>query len=239
MAVFLTYGAYRHDDNEVTVSIQRQAIDSGNGRYIGVSETWTVNGRLYADSQVALRLRVLALEAAYSRWGLDLVLYGDGNIVLHELRNRNSTTGVRIVNPISFPDGTGAQYSTFRDYSFTASAEYPVGTGLVLRDFQESITRSGGHRRLVALECAVGPADVQVVAQRTAYRVQQSGSAVAFRGRPLPQPPYWPQWLETETVTEIAPQRANGELSGAGVQWSYSFVSPVPLVGAPATFPGG
>lgn len=238
MAVYLQYGAYRHDDFEVTVSIQRQAIDAGGGRYVGVTETWNVTGRLYADDPAALRLRVLALEAAYATWHRDLVLYGDNNLVLHELRNRGSTTGVKIVVPISYPDGTGAQYSTFRDYTFTATADYPVGNGLVLRDFQESIRRSGGHRRLVALECAVGPADVQVVCQQTAYRVAQSGSATAYRGLPSAPPPYWPQWLESADVVDVAPQRANGELSGAGVQWNYTFVSPVPLLGAPATFPG-
>jgi hypothetical protein len=238
MAVYLKYGAYRHDDNEVTVSISRSAIDSGNGRYIGVAHRWSITGQLLADTQAELATKVQLLESAYARWNRDLVLYGDGDRVLHALLNAGSTTGVRITDPVSYPDGTGAQWSTFRDYTIGATAEYPVTTGFVLRSFSEAISRSGGHPRIVALECVNGPADIQMVAQRTAYRVQQSGSATAFRGKPTPPPPYWPAFLESSTVTEIAPQFQNGELTDAGVQWSYSFVSAAPLLGAPASFPG-
>jgi len=238
MGCVLRYGAYTHDENEATVSIQRSAQESGGGRYISVRHDWTVTGQLQADTQAELRTKVARLEAAYAVWNRDLILTGDNNLVLHALYNAGSTTGVRVLQPPSYPVGEGAQYSTFRDYTIAVSAEYPVGSGFVLRDFQESIRRSGGHRRIVALECAVGPPDIQEVCQITAYRVVQSGSATAFRGKPNPQPPYWPQWLENADVAEIAPQFANGELTGAGVSWTYTFVSNVPLLGAPATFPG-
>lgn len=188
----------------------------------------------------ALMVAVRAMESAYSVWYRDLGLY-DGSTVLMSLPNRGSLTGVKIVRPPAIPRGEGAQLTTFLDYTITATADYPAGSGTgLLRSFSETLAFSGGGPRRAVLECVNVPPQEQVLTAYTAYRATQTGQAVGMFAYPPVPAPLFPGKLEVALQPAFgSPKLRNGVYTDFPVSWSYSFVSATPLVGFPNRWPSG
>lgn len=238
--MIVRYGSYSHADAECTVAVSQSALENDAGQYYARRVTWTITGRLQADTPAALAAALVALELAYSVWYGDLGLF-DGNTMVMGLLNGGSLTGVKIVQPPSYPSGEGAQLTTFLDYVIVATADYPAGAGQnLLKSFTETLAFSGGGPRLAAVECVNVPPQEQVLALYTAYRATQTGQAVGMYGYPPVPPPLFPGKQEVAgQPTFSSPRLRNGVYVDWPVSWSYSFVSATPLVGLPNRWPAG
>lgn len=238
--MYLRYGNYQTADSEVSVTILREAQVNEAGQPYALRHTWDITGTIFGDDTAAVVANLLALERAFAVWGLDLALIDSNGTVCHAMPSGGSLTGVRITRPPSYPKGDGAELSTFRTYAITATCDYPYGIGVTnpLKSFTESLAFSGGGPRRVVVECAIGPPQVQIVNQFTVFRAVQSGSAIGMYGYPpIPQPIFPAALAEAGQPAFTAPQLRNGVYVDFGVQWSYRFESPIPLVGLPNQWP--
>lgn len=233
--MYLKFGDYRHDDHEVTVSIDAQALNNDDGDRYLTAWTWRIAGRKEADTFSALMASLRALETAYQDWDKDVRLHAADGTVVHELTTGNSVSGVRVLSPVHYPVGEGAQASTFRDYAVVVGAEYQDGPGAnPLRSFQETLSFAGGGPVRDVVECVDAPAQEQVLRRHSAYRATQSGTAVGLTDYPFFPPPLFPDKLQfAPQVTRGSPRLRNGEYTDWPVSWSYTYVSGTPLVGLP------
>jgi hypothetical protein len=239
--MILRYGSYNSDSNECSVVISRDAVMNDAGQPYALRHTWNINGTIFGDDTSAVVTALLALERAFAVWGLDLSLLDSSGNVCHSMPSTGSLTGVKIIRPPSYPQGDGAELSTFRNYEIIATCDYPYGLGQVtnpLKSFVETLAFSGGGPRRMVVECAAGPPQPQVLNQFTAFRATQTGSAVGMFGYPPIPPPIFPAAL----VENGQPTFTGGQLRGGvyvdfGVSWNYRFESASPLAGFPNQWP--
>lgn len=108
----------------------------------------------------------------------------------HQINLNDTIDGIRVVAVPNYPDGAGAEYTTFRNYAITVEASVKTGqndSGLVY--FMEEVETSGGRPRDIIVETMNTAPIIQRTAQRTAYIVSQRGRAIGLDGYP-PAPPY-------------------------------------------------
>ncbi len=241
--MFLKYGSYTHSANEVSVAISRTPRYDEHDRILSMIERWEIDGRLAADTQAALTTAINALEAAYETQGQNVGLYLDDGTTLtsHAITSADTIGGVRVVEGPSYPDGRGAEYSTFRNYRIALEAETDIAPGNTLLFWEERIETTGGGGRFVMLQTLTGSPQKQIVAQATPYRAIQSGRAVGYGAYPLPASPLWPasEHVDQRQVGRRSPRRRGptGQASYEEweVVWSYSFEDVAPLIGFPST----
>ena len=241
--MYLKYGAYRHADNEVSVAISKEGLFTQAGIARGTRERWTVAGRLQATDQASLTTAINTLAAAYSIQGQDLALYRDNDQpTSHAITSAATNGGVRVVVPPSFPEGKGAEYSTFRNYTIVLAAELLDASTTIL-NWQETLTFRGGGPQFAYLEPITGLPQKQLLKQATTYRALQSGEAVGQLGYPVPASPLWPNAEHTgqRQVRYELPRRMGPPGSPTYTQfkvtWSYNFEDAGPLVGLPTAWP--
>lgn len=238
----LRYGAYSHLPGECAVRINQQVVyDEQTGIPHQLLVSWDVEGRVEADTPAGVAVQVRRLEAAYSRPFLTArLLHADG-FVAHELSGAGSLSGVRVVQPPSYPNAQGAEFSTYRNYVLRLECKYPVGDpNTALRSWQETLTFSGGRPARGIITCASGPPVPYISAAYTPYRVTQSGSAVGYLGYPplsLVVPLFGYDLLEGEgdPITFGSPRSDGRRLVDWPISWTFRFVSAAPLVGRPRT----
>ncbi|HWA98357.1 MAG TPA: hypothetical protein VG713_07685 [Pirellulales bacterium] len=240
--MILGYGAYRHELGEAALTIGREALLSNDGSAIGWRERWSIAGRLHADEQADLTTAIESLETAYRIAGQDAVLYlPDGMTpTAHRLLNADALGGVRVVRPPSFPDGFGAEYSTFRTYSIELEAEFVDPTLMTdVVEWAETLGFSGGGPKWAYLGTLAGAPIRQQLQQFTPFKVVQQGHAVGLRGYPTPASPIWPAaWHQDQGgVTRALPKRVGSTNSHYEVSWSYQFESADTLTGDPTSRP--
>lgn len=237
--MYLRYGNYQTADSEVSVTILREAQVNEAGQPYALRHTWDITGIIFGDDTAAVVANLLALERAFAFWGNDLALIDSNGTICHAMPSGGSLTGVRITKPPSYPNGDGAELSTFRTYSITATCDYPYGPVTnPLKSFTETLAFSGGGPRRIVVECAFGPPQPQIVNQFTAFRATQTGAAVGMYGYPPIPPPIFPAALvENGSPSFTGGQLRNGVYVDFGVQWAYRFESPTPLIGLPNQWP--
>jgi len=107
---------------KVVIASERIAV--GDGDRQGTRSTWTITGSLLG-AQAALITARDALAAAFAFTDATdkrLVLLGsDGLTVLDELRDE-TYRGLRVSQPVGYPEGAGVQWATMRDYSLALFA---------------------------------------------------------------------------------------------------------------------
>ena len=238
----LQYGSYLHDTADATVTISREAVIDEARRHYAQRERWTVQGVLQAASQSALTTAINSLELAYSRDYLDLkLLDADGALTSHYLRGTNALGGVRVVQGPQYPDGKGAEYSTFRRYEIVLESEYSLAAtpaNLVIA-WTESISFEGGGPRFVYRQPLVEFPQRQQVAVATPFRASQRGRALGLISYPVPALPLWPadEHIDQRAVTRDHPQRVGVFFRHFPITWSYSFESAAPMFGLPTRWP--
>jgi hypothetical protein len=241
--MYLKYGSYQHAANEASVVISKDTVFSEAGTARGLRERWNIQGRLQADDQAALTAAIGALEAAYAVQAQDVGFYvDDGQPTSHRIESAATLGGVRVISPPSFPQGQGAEYSTFRTYSIVLEAEW-LDTQAGLLSWHESIRFSGGGPQFGHLEPINGQPVKQLLKQATTYRAVQSGEAVGYLAYPVPALPIWPQ-AEHVNRREIhfdLPRRSgppgHATYTQFKVRWSYVFEDAGPLLGLPTAWP--
>ncbi|MFN0051081.1 MAG: hypothetical protein ACKV0T_02760 [Planctomycetales bacterium] len=234
--MILRYGSYAHDQNECALVISQRAVYSARGERQLVRETWRVTGIKQAATQTALTAALAELRSAYNVNGRDLGLFLDDGVTPtdHVLNSSLALGGVRVLE-LEFPEGTGAEYSTFRTYRLTVEADFPDrGSGLLEFDEALSFEGTGGPRR-VFLETLEGPPQEQIGAQLTTCRATQQGRAVGDQAYPVPPPPIWPaaELPERRRITLKTPQRTAGDYTRFAIEWQYTFESATPLSALP------
>ncbi|MGQ0637324.1 MAG: hypothetical protein ACT4QC_22175 [Planctomycetaceae bacterium] len=237
--MFFRYGSYTHDQNECAIAIGKRAIFSPRGIRQALRETWHVTGIKHAASQAELTAALAAMRAAYSVNGLDAGLYLDDGATLtdHALFSSATLGGVRVV-ALDFPEGAGAEYSTFRTYRLTLEADFP-DTAVNLLEYDESLSFEGtGGPRRVFLDVLEGLPQEQIGTQRTTYRAVQEGRAVGYAAYPTPPPPVWPgaELFDRRRIVLRVPERRGNQFARFTVEWHYAFESIVPLTGTPHIF---
>jgi hypothetical protein len=242
----LKYGAYAHGQNEVAVTITKTALKTEGGVYYADEVTWALTAfpGLQATTQAGVTGAINTLQNAYSVDGYDLVLYLDDGATptSHALYSTQCNGGTRVIQPPHFPEGKGAEYSTYRSYSIVVAGEVPVKVGVnVLTKFHEQITvegTGGPLNRFIAV--AQGAYVQQTVSQQSTFRVVQSGQAESlYAPAPAPPAPIWPdaEHQELRRVTYESPRMRNGRYYNFGVSWSYTFESNGSLGGQPNQYP--
>ncbi len=126
--MILAYGSYRHALAEAGLSIRRETQFTANGVPTSIRERWRIDGVLQAESPEAVTRAIHELQTAYSRQAQDVALYlPDGTTpTAHVILSRDTIGGVRVTQSPSFPQGRGAEYSTFRSYTIELEADLPV-----------------------------------------------------------------------------------------------------------------
>jgi hypothetical protein len=241
--MYLKYGNYRHADNEASVSISKNAIFTPGGLMRGTRERWSISGRLQAANQVSLTAAINALCAAYELQNQDVAFYTDGNqLTSHAIDSSATNGGVRVTGPPSFPEGKGAEYSTFRNYTISLEAEW-LNPNATIVNWHETISVQGGGPQFVFLETIDGPPHKQLLKQYTTYQATQSGEATGFYSYPTAPAPLWPaaEHVDRRQMRYELPKRAGppGEptYTEFKVSWTYTFEDGSPLVGVPTPWP--
>lgn len=241
--MYLKYGDYQHASGEVSVVISKQGIFADAAILRGVRERWDLQGRLQAESPAALTTALEELAAAYAVQGQDVGFYfDDGTPSSHQITSAATNGGVRVVAPPSFPQGKGAEYSTFRTYTIALEAEV-LDDSATLIAWHERLNFSGGGPQFAYLQPINGLPIKQLLKQSTPYRATQAGEAVGMYAYPTPAPPLWPtaEHVHLRELHYELPKRmgegASTTFTEFRVTWSYQFESAAPLVGLPTSWP--
>jgi len=230
-------GSYTHKVGEVEYVVQQQTLYTERQSPHATLVTIQLTGVLIGSSPAALDAKAVQLVAAY-RDGGDLYLYRSGGVATSlSLRSANTTGGVRVTQPPSFPTMAGAAFATHLPFTIVIEGEVPLGNaGASLQSFSETVQFTGGGPKYGFLEPLTGSPVRMRLRQSTVFRATQSGSAVGLYARPSPPAPLWPAWIkEAPQISGTSPRvvGVRGALRDFGVSWSYSFESSGPLTGGP------
>ena len=220
------YGSYAHSANEVSLTVSKQAEFSDLGYRRGTRETWTIAGVLQGGSQTEITSAIAALQTAYGTNGLNAGLYlDDGMTVTAHFLDSSATRGGVNVKSVSFPQGKGAEYSTFRTYQVVLEALFPEEESVYL-SWTESISTTGtGGPKFILVPLISGAAQKQIVQQNTVVKVSQRGSATGVANWPSPAAPLFPDYekVEQRSISRDTPRMHRTNNEGYRVSWSYAF----------------
>lgn len=237
MRLKLKYGTHTHDIAEASVVINRRNTFAQSNKRTGYIESWSIDGFLQADDQAGIGADIQTLKEAYSTDNKTAVLlFEDGTETKHKLDTNDSISGVR-VQLFDFPEGDGAEYSTFRSYRILIDAEFATDAGILW--LHESLMFTGGKHKFLHKQTLTGFAQKQIVAQNIPHRVVQSGFVIGHFFWPAAQPPLFPQNLKNEdsSVKRAGPEKiyANRQKSTHfRTEWNYVFESISAMNGNPS-----
>ncbi len=152
------YGSHAHQNNEVALTVAKRVVESERGERLSTIITHTLEGFLKADTQAELTAEIVALEKAYEKNGVSAGLFYDNGSTKtpHYIDKNSSFGGMRVIEGPSYPDGTGAEYATYRTYRIVLQAEVAEAEENVT-DFREKVTFSGGGPKIVFQQPIIGP----------------------------------------------------------------------------------
>ena len=239
--MFLKYRNYSHDAGETTIAISREGLFTENQVRYATRERWDISGRIQitdqgteAANQTLMTTTLDALEAAYATGGGDIGLYQDsGAVTTHFLDSSATRGGTRIVQPVSYPDGRGAEYSTFRNYTVAIEGTTLDSSGALVF-WTETLQFFGGGPQVGFLPCLTGPPQKQLLYQATTYKAMQTGRAIGLGTYPATPAPLWPsdEHLHVKSNSKQLPaDQSNQRIT----TWAYQFESVAPLGGLPTS----
>ena len=240
--MYLRYGSYSHAQGEVTLSsITRNAVTGDNGIVTSIKEQWILDGRLQVadtgnveSNQAAVSSAVSGLKAAYKLNKQDIGFYTDGGVLTsHSIKNNETIFGVRIAS-LQFPEGRGAEHSTFRSYRIVVEADFVFQSNEEYTAWNETIAFSGtGGATFGLLQPLTGYAQPQLLTESSPCYAVQSGRAARLKIYPVPGGPIWgapPEHVEQRQISYGVSASDNNMRS---VDWTYVFEAPGPLTGYP------
>jgi hypothetical protein len=237
--MILQYGSYRHGQNEVAISISSEELRTQSEVLYGFRQRWTLTAfpGLEDSTQQNLTADIQALVNAYSQDGGDLVLYLDDGVTpsAHTLRNANTLGGTH-ARPISFPTGTGAEYSTYRSYSMEVWGDVPLTGNNLLLEYEEHFETTGNGGPInVAIPVATSPAIMQQTAAFSPVHATQSGRAKGLYAYPQPMQPIFPSLLVNQSVVIHygSPRLRRNSYYEFPVAWTYPYLTNIGLQSTP------
>lgn len=229
--MLLTYGTYSFPENETEIGVvSRESLRGKFGQRTGYRERWQVKTRLSGADSAAITSAIQSLEASLLD-GYSLTLYTDSGTTssAHALANNTTLGGVKVAS-IVYPDGRGAEYSTFRNVVVEFEAEVLTSLGGLV-EFDDNLEFIGGGPRFEFIETLAGPPVKVLAAQQTTYKGMQSGNAVGIGGYPGIPAPVFPEHehISRRRIRKGSPQYDNGGQWAFPVSWSYEFEASQPL----------
>lgn len=242
--MILKYGSYAHALGEATIVITVTPLFNEQRAHYANRERWEIAGFLQAATPQALTAAINTMQAAYGLPDQSLALYLSDGVTLtsHAISAADTLDGVRVVSGPNFPQGRGAEYSTFRSYQIIVEADRPLASAdpdpySALLAWEETIVLSGGGQRFVYLQTLYGLPQKQLVAAATPFRATQQGRAIGLFVYPLAPPPIWPaaEHIDQRKVSRKSPRSFDQERGSSEFEttWTYSFESEAPLIGNP------
>lgn len=237
MGLVVSYGAFTSDESECAVVETVSLLKTPMGHPYGFAYRWQIDGVRLSDSFTNTVSAMASLQGYFTGGDLTKALRltdGATGATVAELSPNGSISGVLIEQAPGYPNGGGAQLTTFADYTIVASVEHLSPNAPLYAEFQESISFRGGGPLRDVFDLTNGAPQAQILRKQTAYRAQQSGSAVGLESWPPVPAAKWPTMLTAAPVI----QRQSPQLMGVrtlmySVSWQYDFASPAPLAGNP------
>jgi hypothetical protein len=231
----IVYGNFALPAGGVSVAESGVTERNAGGQPLNFKQSWTLTGRLDGlPNQDAVAAAMAAMQVAFLTPYQDLVLKTDGGNVARALLNAGSITGV-VCDGINWVDGKGAEGGTYRSFSATFSATYPLSAATeFLLEFTETLSFRGGGPVFGHIETRQGLPQKQLVRQNSLYRCTQQGAAIGRNGYPpIPQPIFPGALVQNPDTSSTSPKRKGFGLEGFQVSWAYQFESATPLGGFP------
>ncbi|UUO04622.1 hypothetical protein M4951_14610 [Blastopirellula sp. J2-11] len=237
--MYLKIGDYTHEIGGPQLSITQRPVLSEGGVPLAQLHTWQIQGIVTGGGQTDIDTKIAALVAAYRGGGFDATLLLSDGVTpsQHVLKNNRAVGGVRVISGPDFPNGGGAEYATKRTFAVTLEAEIPIeNAATALLNFRESLSLSGGDRRVEWTETKLGPPRPQITRRQTIYRAVQSGQAVGYL-----QYPTFPGFLFPQQYAVESPRltygggkrRSSGDFTDFSLSWEIRYESDRPLAGRP------
>lgn len=227
------YGTHAFDNNAIVIGSRCAVLKNRGGEMYARLYQFDVEGYISGTSQATITTAMNAVDTALARPFQDFIFYHDDSTESHfSLDNNSSISGVTVTDgPNWVKEPRGANFVTMMKFTFTVSAEYPLGnTQNLLLEFNESVTFEGGGPRFAVRDCLNAAPMKQQMRVATVYRAVQQGMSVGYRKYPNPPPPLWPAaLLEAPKLEKKSPTLKGRDYEGFGITWSYSFASPGPL----------
>lgn len=233
---YFTYGAYQHPNAEVNLAKMSIAYRmSPRGRRMERVDTMHLFGQFCEDSTAEVMARIDELINAYSFDYNDAGLYlDDGTATRHKLVNTDSISGVRVLHRSW--DGSPEELATTRTFDIVLQATYPDNETQLL-EWNETVETVGtGGPRFDVVDTYFGPY-AQLVAQSTAQRIVQSGSAVGYTAYVDFPAPLYPanEHLDRRTLTRGSGKQRGLIATHFPCRWNYFFSLAAPQSPLPST----
>lgn len=225
--VYLRYGSYSHAVGECSLSEHKEAVLSEERIPLYVRCRWDISGTLLRNTPAEIGTAIAAMKRAYASWGRDIGFYfAGGTATAHVVRNSSTMDGIRIVQEPQFPEGRGAEYSTFRNYTIGVEWEEEVNPKMgVLFSTQEIECRGNGGVDWEYVVPVEGAPESWPKTRRSVVSVMQSGTARGFGG--FIPPAADPLWSSEPPLygpgVSIRRRRLSGIEGFREVSWSYPF----------------
>lgn len=190
------YGGFIFDDGEVSLdSVQRQSIYTPRGERYLVQTMHNCSGEIIPPCTVTtdqarqtwIQQRIQTIELALHKENQLAVgmLNNDGSPSANFLRARDSTSGIRMPQPVSFGKKDQADGVTGRTFSFTVMTEEVPLDFTNTYDFRETISWQGDTGPDFApVELDFGAPDLQQLNTQTVQKITQRGQIIGIRTVP-------------------------------------------------------
>ena len=240
--MILRFGNYSLDNGVTELVISKGAQFTAAGVPYLVTERWGMNITLLppdgsSDLVADLTTKIAACETGFKQVSVDAYLLTDSSgATAHSILHSQTLGGIRVIQPPSFPRGTGADYATYRTTSVGIEADVLcAGTPPLYLQFQETLQTQGGGPFKVWTMPITGLPQRQIPRQAKTYLATQAGTATGFlQYPPVPQALFPGALSENPVITRTAPRRvAGGGFTEYGVSWQYVYESNQPLIGVP------
>jgi hypothetical protein len=233
------------DNGAVGWDLSQDTEVSPTGQRLSKTKTVTLNGGFQVPSNLGyttqqcqdwIAARTLELETILARFNQSVWLAKeDGTTSAQFLTPVGSSTGVQLVSGPNYSNERGAVHGTFVLWTATFRATYPISQefnpneGTPYVTFRETVSRSGGRPRFVAMEALNADPQIQMTSLRIPTTITQSGQATGYRGYPPFPNMLYPQAPAVEVDTgRTGPEQKGLELVNFGISWTYKFTFSTP-----------
>ena len=127
--MYLHYGSgWTGGESEAEVTISTEPKYNEDGDLEAIMETWAVSGRMVGTDLADLKVKMSALESAFSLSGGDIKLTTDqaGLSVAQSMLSANSVPQNIIASPVAYPKGNENELVNVRHYTVSVMGEVPL-----------------------------------------------------------------------------------------------------------------
>lgn len=240
MDMIFYYGGKTFDANSVNfAAINRSFARGSTQRPHILHVSWSLRGKIVRTNQADVWTEYNAIVNALQN--------NDGGTSAgfqntpYVMGGSTAIGGIAVTNAVSHEGLGGAEGITYLKYTFGLDSDYIWSAANDPLAFHEQISFSdnSGLPKTIERLPLFGPPIRQVVSQTSWYYATQTGSLEQSGPNPVPMAPIFGiESLRTsgdngQSIVRTSPQMVRGTPIKYGVNWTYQFVSPNPLVGSP------